>query len=257
MSGARELVLIAGWGMPGGVFAELAGLLAARRRVTVRALPGFDGQAAVSPYDLPGLAAALWAGLETEAVDLAGWSLGGAAAAAMAAASPERVKSLCLIASNPKFVADNSWPGVAGEVLDAFASSLRPGSDLQSGSEQLRPEQLLMRFAALLAQGDARGKPVLARLRAELRAAPVPEARVLAAGLDLLRAADWRRTLAAAACPVSVLLGGRDALTPPDLAGALANVLPKARVYEFAEAGHALFLSRPEEAAAAILEAAA
>ncbi|MGD2019087.1 MAG: alpha/beta fold hydrolase, partial [Planctomycetota bacterium] len=102
-SGAAPLVLL--HGSPGSAddFRDLGPLLARGRRLVVPDLPGFG----VSPGDVPDLSArahaayvrALLDELGVERCHVLGFSMGGAAALELAAAAPERVRSVTLLAS--------------------------------------------------------------------------------------------------------------------------------------------------------------
>ena len=72
-------------------------------------------------------------------------------------------------------------------------------------------------------------------------------ARALAAGLGILRAVDLRDDLPRIAQPALVIAGERDRLTPPEAGRELATRLPSARFHLIERAGHAPFLSHPDE----------
>ena len=98
-----DLVLLHGWAMHGGVFAELAERLSPRFRLHLVDLPG-HGRSLYSPVPLE---------LEAIADNLArrlpralwlGWSLGGLAALQLAQAHPERARGLLMLCAPPRFV---------------------------------------------------------------------------------------------------------------------------------------------------------
>lgn len=166
-----------------------------------------------------------------------GWSLGGQLLLHwLSRRSPPYPKGLglCLLASNPCFVARDGWPGVAEDVFQNFRSQL--GSD---------PRGCLMRFQAMQTQGSDQGAADLRWLRRD------PALSALNGGgeglsrdelrttLEWLLTLDERKTLAnwpeALRRPL-VLLGENDVLIPPSLAHHLqpwadVRTLPKMAHY--------------------------
>ncbi|MGH7804264.1 MAG: alpha/beta fold hydrolase [Candidatus Binatia bacterium] len=71
---------------------------------------------------------------------------------------------------------------------------------------------------------------------------------------DLVAAngADFTARLGEIRCPVLVVSGSRDPLTPPESGAALAASLPRARHVVLDGAGHYLYVERPDQLAAAI-----
>jgi pimeloyl-ACP methyl ester carboxylesterase len=61
-----------------------------------------------------------------------------------------------------------------------------------------------------------------------------------------MRGFDLREGLPAIRVPALVTYGRHDRLVPPEESRLLASLLPRARVEEFADAGHAPFLESPE-----------
>jgi pimeloyl-[acyl-carrier protein] methyl ester esterase len=59
------------------------------------------------------------------------------------------------------------------------------------------------------------------------------------AGLDTL---DQRRFLAGLAAPLLSVVGGKDAIVPPEIGRAAASLAPRGRLAEFEDCGHAPFL---------------
>ena len=132
---------------------------------------------------------------------------------------------------------------MAAPVLQAFASALR--SDY-SGT--------LTRFFSLQARGDNRAKRVARRLRDAFARSPMPNARALERGLDLLLETDLRGVLGAIEQPALVVHGERDALAPLAAGEYLAQALPHARLAVIPGAAHAPFISEPETVGRLALE---
>lgn len=239
MSKAREVVLLHGWGVTASVWTEFASLLAPVP-VHARDLPGYRACPACAPYTLGALAAAV-SRTAPPRCDVVGWSLGGLVALAWALAAPRQIARLVLIAGTPSFTMRPDWQhGMAAEVLAEFEGSLAADRD-----------GTLKRFAALQASGESDGRHVLRRLRGAVVGGHDAAASVLAGGLRILREADLRASLAAVRQPTLLLQGSRDDLVPPSAAQQLARGLPDARLIVLDGVGHAPFLSRPHETAAA------
>lgn len=67
---------------------------------------------------------------------------------------------------------------------------------------------------------------------------------------------DFRRALAAVRCPVLVLAGERDPITPPAFGEDIARCLPQhlVRFERFQDCGHGVFAEAPEKAFAVLRE---
>lgn len=236
-----ELVLVHGWGLHGGIWAQLPQRLARRFRVTVVDLPGHGRSPPAARMDLEGIADALAALAEAPAQWL-GWSLGGMLALALARRHPQRVRALVLVGTTPRFVQGPDWAhGMAGEVFAEFARGLE--QDYRA---------TLLRFLSLQAGGGEAGRAVIRQLRSAMFRHGAPQPAALRAGLAILRDTDLRAALPAIGVPALVLHGSHDRLTPPAAGAYLAAELPDARCQVFGGAGHAPFLTEPEAFAAAI-----
>ncbi|QKT03296.1 pimeloyl-ACP methyl ester esterase BioH [Ectothiorhodospiraceae bacterium 2226] len=241
----EPLVLLHGWGMHPGFLAPLGATLP-ERAVAALALPGHGPRAAEPVQD--GAGAALLSNWAQDAAaqaprgaDWLGWSLGGMVALAVAAAAPDAVRRLVLVASNPRFVSADDWPhAVAPAVLEAFAAELAQDH-----------RATLLRFLALQARG---ARADVRDLRVALDAAPTPAPGALRAGLSILRGADLRGLLPRVRQPVLLIGGERDTLAPPAALEAVAAALPDARLRLLRGAGHAPFVSNPEQVSAWIRE---
>lgn len=233
-----DLALIHGWGLGSTVWEPLLPALAARLRVHVIDLPGY-GEAADDRADFTATAQALIDALPNPVV-LCGWSLGGMLAMRAALLAPERVDGLILVGATPSFTQRHDWRAAqAPAVVNGFSASVR-----------LQPGQTLQRFVALLSQGDSQARTITRTLRACLREAPVPDAEVLARGLDWLAGVDLRRllpALAARGLPHCLIIHGEsDSLSPLAAASWLSEALANARLEVFPGAGHAPFLNDRE-----------
>lgn len=231
-----DLVLLHGWGLHGGIFANLVPQLSERFRLHRVDLPG-HGRSAPHPSlaDIHALASYLGKQLPSDAIWL-GWSLGGRVALA-AAAQQLPIRALILVGSTPCFCQREDWPhGMPESELAQFRSAL---------TQDYRAT--LQRFLALQSRGSSQGREELRQLRESLFAHGEPHPDALAMGLALLRDADLRNQLADIHIPTLVLHGQRDTLAPLAAAEYLARTLPLASLQVIDGAGHAPFISHPDE----------
>ncbi len=232
----RDVVLLHGWGLHGGIFRSIVPTLAARHRLHLVDLPG-HGRSALprEDYTLENVARIIAHAVPPDAAWL-GWSLGGRIALA-AAAQGTAIARLILVGANPCFTQRADWPhGMPDTEFTRFAASVRDDW-----------EQTLQRFLAIQARGSERARDELRALRQDLFAHGQPHPDALAGGLEILRAADLRPLLPSIVQPTLVLHGARDTLAPVAAAEYTAHALPHGRLHVIDSAGHAPFLSHPDE----------
>ncbi|PKM44624.1 MAG: pimeloyl-[acyl-carrier protein] methyl ester esterase [Gammaproteobacteria bacterium HGW-Gammaproteobacteria-1] len=236
-----DLVLLHGWGLHGGIFRSVTPALAQRCRLHIVDLPG-HGRSAPLPgdYTLENVAHAV-AAVVPEHASWLGWSLGGRIALA-AASQGEAIDRLVLVGTNPCFTQRPDWPHAMPEgEFEQFAASVRDNW-----------ETTLQRFLAIQARGSERAREELRALRQELFSHGQPQPAALAGALEILRQADLRAALPDITQPTLVLHGARDTLAPLAAAEYTASQLPRGRLRAIAGAGHAPFLSHPDEFLAAL-----
>ncbi len=237
------LVLVHGWGMHGGVWADLAARLDGAFEISAPDWPGhgdapgiFPGEFAAAVDDLAAHAPARCA--------VAGWSLGGQLALEWARRYPQQVSHLLLIATTPVFVTRPDWPhGMTAAAVRDFAAAIVRD-----------PAAMLQRFLLLQAQGDARARAVARVLQAVLAAKAAPAAAILARALYWLEQNDLRAHLGEISQPALVLHGERDAITPPAAGAWLAQHLPRGRLAVIEGAAHAPFVSDADRVCALIMD---
>ena len=161
---------------------------------------------------------------------LAGHSMGALIAMAAAAKIPDRVDALALLGVAPRIPVHPDLLAAA-ERDDPLAFELIVSWGLAHRS-QLGGH----RAPGVWMTGGG--------LRLLERAAPG----VFAADLRACGAFDGAEAMAAAiACPTLFVLGGRDRLTPPKAAGALAALFRDARTVTLEGCGHMMLAERPDE----------
>ncbi len=229
-----DVVMLHGWGLHGGVFSRVADRLAERFCVHLVDLPGHGASDAMTRFDADAVADLLDSHFPLP-VQVVGWSLGGLIAQHWAARHPDKVRSLSLVATSPRFVRDDSWPHAQQRAaIEAVGASLDTAF-----------EQTLERFLALQMMGAPAARDTVKAVREELFAHGRPQG--LLPALGLLLAADARELAGRISCPVALFFGVRDAITPIGAGRWLNEALPDAVLHEFPQASHAPFLSHQDE----------
>lgn len=231
----QPLVMLHGWGMHGGIWADTAARLAQDFAVSRVDLPGHGASAPLEVFTLEAVVERLAAHFDRP-VTLLGWSLGGIIAQHWAVREPQKIARLVLVASTPCFTEREDWQfGMPRATLEQFAAELGHNH-----------AATLRRFLALQVRGGEGERELLGSLREQLFSRGEPDMRALRGGLDILRDADLRAQLPDITQSTLVIAGARDKLTPPEASRYLAQIMPNAQVVEIEGAAHAPFLSHPE-----------
>lgn len=231
----QSLVLLHGWGMSADCWLPLLPLLDSMFEVNCVSLPGYDGIA--EARDTEQTIALLHQQVSAPACWI-GWSLGGAWAIEMASRMPELVSKLVLIGSNPSFCVRDDW----GQALPA-ENLLR----FKEGLE-INRSKTLQQFIALQFMGVAGGRQLAKELMSYCDVSGV-SLRALQSGLDQLQDMDTRGALSQLSIPVLGIFGAADQLVPQAVAPAMKQLNPGTRTAVMNDAGHAPFISHPEEIA--------
>lgn len=230
-----RLILLPGWGFSPAVLQPLAEALA-------------ETGIACQIFDLPDTGDAdvqrwldeLDARLPADAW-LAGWSLGGMLALALAARRGEACPGVISLASNARFVASADWPhAMPAATFEAFRAGCAAD-----------PAATGKRFAMLCAQGCADARRLGRNLMEALAQAPAGS---LVNGLDVLAALDNRQALQHYPGRQLHLLASEDALLPVACADELLALLPGGEVDVLEQTGHACLLEQPATLAALIAD---
>lgn len=235
----KPLVVLHGWGLNSAVWQPIRQHLIEQFEIYWVDLPGHGINADISLLDVK-QAANLLELVLPDGAHVLGWSLGGLIAQQLAVQCPDKVKSLVLIASNRSFVQRENWQSaMPADVLDTFANNLQ--DDLAT---------TLKRFLALQFMGVKGGKAQVKSLQESLLEYP-PNESALNTGLDMLKNADFLNT--ELNCHTHWILGKLDRLVPVSLADVLEGLLNNT-VDIIDKAGHAPFISHPDECVANILK---
>ncbi|MBH5329436.1 pimeloyl-ACP methyl ester esterase BioH [Eikenella sp. S3360] len=237
MSDPIPVLMLHGWAANHHIFDLLAADLP-ECRIAAPDLPGHGAAQFDGSFNVAAAADALAAQLG-EPAHLLGWSLGGLVALHLAAKYPQKVRSLCLTASFARLTAAPDYPeGLAkpalGKMIPLFAQDFAKymGQFLQLQFLHI-PERAHLANEAL---PDMIRHGVPPGLEAALEAAVHTDARAL---LPQVR------------CPVLLVFGGKDGITPPRMGEYLHRHLPGSRLLLIEKAAHIPFLSHEGEFAAA------
>jgi 3-oxoadipate enol-lactonase len=177
------------------------------------------------------------------AAHLVGTSFGALVGLTLAAARPDRVRSLVAIAATDR-VTPEAWAGarVLADACEAAAGGGDGGAvfDLVTGTT-FSPAYIRDRAPELAAR-----RQVVAGLPREWFAA-------LARLLGILRGLDLRPRLSRITCPTLVIGAGRDQTFPVAHSQALAAGLPRAELSIAPDAPHGIVAEEPDVVAASIL----
>ncbi len=217
----KPLVLFHGWGFDGSIWRQLLPDLSRDFEVYTVDLPGF-GQSAY--MDWPAFKQRLFHFLP-EQFAILGWSLGGLYATRLAVEHPERIDQLINVASSPRFIADENWPGIQPSVFEAFYKNIL--SD---------PLGVLKQFVQL----QSRGQPMPC-LKDKLH-----HTKGLEEGLKALAGWDLRHSLKTFTKPAHFIFGRLDAITPASTMAAMQQAYPRYDYTMFKRSAHMPFLSHQE-----------
>lgn len=235
------LLIIPGWGLGSGLCQPLAKVLQSHFRVSVLTLPGYDGCPVLENTDLASLAAHCQASIPASGL-VFGWSLGGMLALQMALDYPQSMRKLVCLGSNPRFVADNDWPGVDSDILAQMQANVLK-----------QPNKALPRFVAAQSVGHPNPRQQLKSIMACVEQQIPPHPVALKQGLEILAMADLRVALQKLICPCDLLLAEQDTLVPVSLADKVAALSPHIHPIILNNTSHSCLWDQPEAVAQAIV----
>lgn len=229
------LLFIHGWGWHSGIWEPLIPALQPHFNLILVDLPGFGKSPPLTgEYTFSAIAEKLLPILSSPVVCV-GWSLGGMLAWWLAIHYPEKISHLVTIASSPKFIADENWPGVAATTLEKFSQSL-----------QTHYQKTLEDFLELQLRGSPHQVDLFSLLKQQLANTPQTALPALSGGLEILRDIDLRTDLAKIHCPSLHLFGQLDVLTPTKIIPFISAQLPNSQCEIISRTGHIPFLTHPD-----------
>jgi pimeloyl-ACP methyl ester carboxylesterase len=228
--GADETVLlIHGSGMSARCWVEQLRGLGNTLRVVALDLPGHGQSEPVPDSSVEAhadAAAGFLAALRASTVFVAGHSLGGAVAVALAARRPPAVGGLVLLSSCARLPAASTWTRAAFSYL--------PG-----------PVRKVLFFAMARRMLFAPGASDLA-VDLAMREIGACRADTILKDLDAADAMDVREHARGLDVPTLIMCGSRDAVTPPILSEGLHSLIRASRLSIVEGMGHMLFLEAPD-----------
>ena len=240
---APPVLLVMGLAYPAAMWFRLVPVLAERYRVlrVDNRGAGLTGDVPGAPYTVPTMAADCLAVLDEAGVDRAhvvGISMGGLIAQELALTAPERVRSLCLMATHP---------GIAHAVINPEALKL-----VTSGRADMTPQE------AAEISIPFNYAPETPRERIEEDwAVRLPLACSLAGYTGQVQGTlPWTRydDLPSLTAPTMVLHGELDALVPPENGQRIAERVPGAEHVTVPGANHVLMTDQPEQVGKVLLD---
>jgi 3-oxoadipate enol-lactonase len=238
----RPIVLVHGFPLDSGVWQDVVPILSRSRRVITVDLPGFGKSTLDEPMSMLSLAESLGTllgELRLPSATFAGLSMGGYVLQALVQAHPEWVERLVLV--DTRASADDE-KGRAGR--DAMAAMVR-----QDGTPAVVKAMLPKMFHP---DTYASRPELVERLSAIMHTCP--PLTIEYACIAMRDRADFTDKLASLPCPLSIIVGEGDAITPPEGARAMQNAAPGSRLHVIPNAGHIAPLEAPEAVAVALLD---
>jgi 3-oxoadipate enol-lactonase/4-carboxymuconolactone decarboxylase len=232
---APALLLLHSLGTNGAIWDAQAAALSRSFRVIRPDLRG-HGLTAVAPgpYSIAGLARDALAVLDALGIGVAhvaGISIGGMIAQAMAAMAPGRVASLVLVDTALSIPPAESWQARAATVRAQGMAPLVDGVMARWVTPDFADDPAALGLAAMLRRTDPEG---------------YAGAALAIAGTDLSAGTATLRQ------PTLVLVGDLDVATPPSSAQALADLIPGARMEVLVHAAHIPTVQQPDAVTAAM-----
>jgi pimeloyl-[acyl-carrier protein] methyl ester esterase len=217
----KPLVFFHGWGFDHQIFLSLADRLKDNYSFFLVDLPGF-GRTSIMPWNI--FKQNLLERLPKQFA-LLGWSLGGLYAIRLAIEAKERVTELISIASSPKFMKDEDWPGIQPSALDSFFLNLK------SNPEKTRKEFMALQLLDQIQQ-------TLAFKASEAG---------LQAGLEVLAKWDMREKLGGFNKPALFIFGRLDSIVPKATLNAMQKIYLNFNYQLLKKSAHMPFLSHQDE----------
>jgi len=240
-----DCVFIHGWAMNSAVWQQCLQQLADRINPICIDLPGYGQCAGVDANTLDEYVEHVAQRITRPAI-LVGWSLGGLVSLQFARRYPQKVSALFQVATNPKFVQSSDWQcAIEPSVFEQFAASLQ--------EDMIKT---IRRFLALQVRGTNTSMQTVRQLQRAIDERGLPRIEALFAGIKILSDTDLIETVKKLDCAVTWLLGEKDVLVPVELAETLKQMTTHADIQIISGAGHAPFISHPDDFVNALLQVA-
>jgi len=229
----EPLIAFHGWAMNSSVWEAVKTELETDYLVTWVDLPGHGINKSVTATSLQQVVTLMLPLIKTKS-HLMGWSLGGLVVQALAQQIPNKILSLNLITTSPRFSQAENWPFAMGrEQLDYFSKNV-----------QKDPEATIKRFIALQFLGIKNTKQLQRDLIRNVINTPASN-KALTTGLTILSTADFRHVKHTV--PQHWIMAECDRLIPKSVINDLKLIYPDAQITLLENMGHAPFMTHPNE----------
>ena len=233
-SNGPVLALLHGWGSNSKIWLPHISELSKEFQIWCVDLPGHGESHAVEWDESFDQGLELLAGTLPNSCSLIAWSLGGLLAQLYVKHYPQRVQSLMLIASVPKFVASEDWPSaMSSHTFTKFVKQY-----------DASPGATIKKFSALQALRSLSSKQIMRSLE---QVALDQQPDKICWGLRWLQEFDLRDMHLSKDVPIYLLQGENDQVTFVKAAEHTAEIWTQVKLCKIPNAGHVPFLSHPEQ----------
>lgn len=236
----KDVVLLHGWGMHGGLWGKFNDLLSTNCRTHAIDLPGYGfSKDSNNEFTLDSITEDIedYINYIKQEVIIIGWSLGGLITLNLLKRKKVDVNKVVLIATTPKFTKDesNNWNSAIEQIVfDNFAVEL-----------QNDYKKTLKRFLSLQTRGADLAREDLRVLNQKLTERGEPNIDALKNGLEILSEADLR-SKKQNKTPAMTVFGEKDTLVPVEVKSEFEEMFLNLKQLVLEKTGHAPFISRPE-----------
>jgi pimeloyl-[acyl-carrier protein] methyl ester esterase len=243
------IVFLHGWGMNQGIWTAFIDYCRTQLplHISLKALdlPG-HGQCSdlvIGPYTIDHVARAVSSQIPPNTI-IVGWSMGGLVAQHLANMNHKHLIGHIQIASTPKFIHTQTWPGIHAEVFSTFSKQLEKNH-----------MGLLKRFLAIQCVGVEKPKEQIKGMFEAISKFPFSSAKSLNESLCLLMETDLRHASIESLhspLPCFRLYGELDTLIPYKAIVDIQTLFPTDDFEVIPKASHAPFFSHPRHTFEAI-----
>ena len=234
----KNVVLIHGWGMHGGLWGKFNELLASAGQTHALDLPGFGfSNKIVNEFTLDSLTENVeqYINKLDYPVNLIGWSLGGLITLNILKRKNVDIEKVVFIATTPCFTKRTSWTSaIEQSVFDVFSQNLQDDY-----------KKTLKRFLSLQTRGSDLARDDIRELNKKLNERGEPDINALKNGLKILSESDLRNEKQNE-IPAMIILGEKDTLVPASVKQEFEKSFPNIEILILEKTGHAPFISNPE-----------
>lgn len=233
-SNGPVLVLLHGWGSSSKIWQACIAELSSEFQLWCVDLPGHGNSHDIEWDESIDQGLELLANSLPPSCVLIAWSLGGVLAQLYLKQYPQRVRSLMLIASTPKFVASKDWPhAMPANTFTKFVKQY-----------DASPQTTLKQFCALQALHSTASKRIMQALE---QATSDQHQDKIRWGLRWLQEMDLRDLCLPKDVPIVLLQGEIDQVSSVKAAEHTAEIWGHVRLCRLADASHVPFLSHSEQ----------